>query len=576
MQFAERAARSRAVAGWRSCVVLARRLERVRPAYVLAPLVVVQLLATVALALTRPHNGWLFYHGGDATEYWSHEWAIAHGFVPRALLGYVIPLLYGWVPVVTGETLLSGLPVIVTLQVLVLVPLTVVLVFAVATRLAGRLLGYVAVVAWIVVPFAVIPLFRIDYRPRYSEQFLPQAFGLVNLGDFPSLVLVTAGAYLVFRTLDTGRLNDALAAGLVMGLAIGTKPSNALVLPAAPIVLLLARRWREALTFGVALVPALLTLALWKHKGYGTIPLLTLPEAHAAAGTSLPGLDRATSYVDFSWSHLEANRAQLREFFWSRLLVEWVAVAGAYAAIRRSPLKGIYVVLWFVAFYVVKGGSQAADLTQATFWRLTMPGFPAFLLLAASLVLLVPGWGRTERRPRPPWTPLRRTRMLVVAIVGAAALPLAAVAALPPADVARIARDNVSVNEMPISPDFEVHATRAKDGVRLTWDKPPSADSKVFYLAFRVPGSGDGCSSFTEGAAGCILAMPFIGRTALTKLVDSPLPGRYTWRIGMAAAPVAEDADRGDMMLLSPPVSFDVRCTTKKCVRDVARLRAAG
>jgi hypothetical protein len=139
-----------------------------------------------------------------------------------------------------------------------------------------------------------------------------------------------------------------------------------------------------------------------------------------------------------------------------------------------------------------------------------------------------------------------------------------------------VARDNVSVNEMPISPALHVRATRAKDGVRLTWDRPPTAGTQVFYLAFRLPGSGDGCTPFAEGAAGCTFSMPFIGRTGVTTLVDSPLPGRYTYRIGLAAAPVAGDADRGDMMLLSPPISFDVRCTTRKCVRDVARIRGGG
>jgi len=29
-------------------------------------------------------------------------------------------------------------------------------------------------------------------------------------------------------------------------------------------------------------------------------------------------------------------------------------------------------------------------------------------------------------------------------------------------------------------------------------------------------------------------------------------------------------------MLLSPPISFDVRCTTRTCVRDVARIRRGG
>ena len=68
---------------------------------------------------------------------------------------------------------------------------------------------------------------------------------------------------------------------------------------------LLARRWREALAFCVALVPAAARRSRSGSTGYGTIPLLTLPESTCAAGASLPRPRQARDYLDFSWSHFE-------------------------------------------------------------------------------------------------------------------------------------------------------------------------------------------------------------------------------------------------------------------------------
>src|SRR5581483_1022994 len=99
------------------------------------------------------------------------------------------------------------------------------------------------------------------------------------------------------------------------------------------------------------------------------------------------------------------------------------------AAVRRAPAKGIYLIAWFCAIFVVKGGAAVADVRTTSFFRLTMPGFPAYLLLVACVVLLVPGWGRLVVARRAAGTPPTPTRGLVLAVVVLAALPLAAVAA---------------------------------------------------------------------------------------------------------------------------------------------------
>ncbi len=89
-------------------------------------------------------------------------------------------------------------------------------------------------------PFAVIPLWRDDYHERYIEQFLPGALGLTGLADFQSMVLLLVGSVLFLRSLQTRAWPEAVAAGFVVGFAVGTKPSNGLYV-AAPVAAALSR-----------------------------------------------------------------------------------------------------------------------------------------------------------------------------------------------------------------------------------------------------------------------------------------------------------------------------------------------
>src|SRR5207237_1806945 len=111
------------------------------------------------------------------------------------------------------------------------------------------------------------------FHEKYVDLTLPQALGFSGLADFPSTVCLLLAAYLVVRVLDTREWRDAALAGLVTGFALGLKPSNALFLFGVALAFLVGRRWRDALSFGVAMLPALLTLAIWKHRGLGTVPL---------------------------------------------------------------------------------------------------------------------------------------------------------------------------------------------------------------------------------------------------------------------------------------------------------------
>ncbi len=66
----------------------------------------------------------------------------------------------------------------------------------------------------------------------------------------------------------------------------------------------------------------------------------------------------------------------------------------------------------------MKGFSPRADIQANTFWRLLMPAWPAYLLLFASIPLLVPTLARRlGDRVRPAEPDGRRSRWIAVAAV---------------------------------------------------------------------------------------------------------------------------------------------------------------
>src|SRR5579862_3119184 len=270
---------------------IAEKLTAVRPVPVLAVLVALQLGQAAWFALETPHNGWIWYSGGDATEYWTEAWALAHRIIPQATVSYGLPVFYGWVPLVAGPTLLTGAAVIVVFQAVVLVPLALVLFWLVADRLFGRIYAWYATAVWVAAPLLLIHGFIDRYHATFEQLFLaPHWFGLTNMAGLPSLVAVLACAWITLRWVDTGSPTDAILGGLLGGLTIALKPSNGFFFLALVVLLVGARRPRQAVLWLAAVVPSLVTLAIWKGRGLGYIPLTTssYQQVHVAAGSTTP------------------------------------------------------------------------------------------------------------------------------------------------------------------------------------------------------------------------------------------------------------------------------------------------
>jgi hypothetical protein len=447
------------------------------------------------------------------------------------------------------------------------------------------MIGYVAAGLWVVAPYLSIPLFVDRYHEKFVEQFLPQALGLTGLGDYPSTVALLVSGYFLVRSLDTRAPAEALLGGLAAGFAIGIKPANALFLAGPLLAYLAARRWREGLAFAGALVPAAVALAIWKARGLGYLPILTPDSEALAAGAGGIGVPDSTPlavvvsrYVQLDWDHLHANYLYLREVFWSTRLVQWLPVAGFLAVARLSWPKALFLGSWLGAFVLVKGSSPEASLEQGTLLRLIMPALPPFLLLAAAIPLLVPQAGpRIARR-----FPLRsapglglRSRPVLAGLVAFGVLPVAVLAFLPSLQDGRAATLASASVYVPVQQDLGLRATPGGEGgFDLSWRAPSGSRARTFFVVYRSPAEfripkgspedfplvreGQLCESEHGGAAKCTIEMDQIGTTREARWSDAPGPGRWTYRIGVAANWVDDEA-LGDALIVSRPVTVTVR-----------------
>ena len=257
------------LAGAARRISLPRVLREHGVAISLGTLVLVQWLAILAFALTVRHNGWLYYQGGDQLWSYTTAWLLGDGRLPFTAVGFGWPFVLLPIAAVAGPSFLDGLPAIVLLNVLVLMPAAVLALYGLGTRLAGRAVGLTAAALWVVLPWLAVPLFEQDYHVKYVEQFLPQALGLSAMSDLASTVALLVGALLTARALERDDAWAGAAAGIGAGLAVAVKPSVALALPAFALALAVARRWRALGAAVAALAIPVLVLAIWKARGVG-------------------------------------------------------------------------------------------------------------------------------------------------------------------------------------------------------------------------------------------------------------------------------------------------------------------
>jgi hypothetical protein len=519
-----------------------------------------QIAATVAFALSVTHNGWLYYQGGDQIWYGTTGWSLGQLRLPNALVGYGWSLALAPLTWITGPTFIQALPLIAVVNVLVMGPAALLCVYAIAERVGGRLLGLWSALLWVVAPYAAIPLFVSRYHEKFVDQFLPQALGLTAMADYFSMVVLLGAALFVLRSIDSRSWTDAAVAGALVGIAGGAKPPNFLFLAGAVLAYAGCRRPREALVFGAAIVPAVVTLLIWKSRGLGTLPLFSLGETHEAlgAGSRFVAVQADLGrYHVFDWNAWKQNMSNLREFFYSARLAQWAPVAGAIIVFRRRAGVGALLVGWLAAFLVVKGASPLASIEGNSFFRLLMPAWPPYLLLLAAVPLLIPtladhlGERVMPGRPGPAigWKPAAAV-VLVLCLVPLLTIALAR-PARSPEDVV-LSDDGGNTLLTPVDSSIDVSAVRQGSAVVLRWSTG-AWRAGVSYRVMRTKDAGPDSTCTTAGVTSCLLTMGTIGVTRERRFVDTAAPPGATYRIG-ATADYRNPPTGGDMFAVSPPV----------------------
>jgi hypothetical protein len=527
------------------------------PGPTLAVLCTVQALALLAFALRgTQHNGWLYYQGGDQIWYTTGASLLAHLQLPPTFVGYGWSMLVAPIFGAVGPDFLSGLPAVIVLDVVVLAPLGTLCVYGIGTRVGGRLSGLWCSLLWVAAPYVSLLFFTDRYHETWFDLALPQTLGLTAMADYPSMIALLAAAFFVVRSLRPGTVSDGVLAGLLAGLALGIKPSNALFLAGPALAYLVARRWREAAAFGIALLPAVLALAIWKERGLGNLPLFTLGETREAAGAAgAVAAVQVHKYVNIDLDQWRQNMSGLREFTVGARLVQWAPIAGVIGLSRRSVPAAALFAGWLGAYLLVKGTSPLATVESGSFWRFVMPAFPAYLFLAAAIPLLVPTLARRLGRHLEAPAPARRLGRgaVVSAAIVLAGIPLTWIAVSSPitSDRKAVLLDGILTPVDAGKIDGRVTARGAAR--RISWTRR-SWPSDVFYRVYRTAGDGsDVDCPPTGGAAQCTVTMLLLGTTRKTAFLDLSPPAGVTYRVGVGANWV-DDPRAGDVAVLSPPL----------------------
>ena len=323
---------------------------------------------------------------------------------------------------------------------------------------------------------------------------------------------------------------------------------------------------------------------LWKQRGLGeSQPLFASTAAKRDGGrggsdfrrSPLAGIGR---YVHLNWRHLQQNKDGVREFFWAVRPLEWLAIAGCSRRLGAAWAKAALVSVWFAAFLVVKGTADQASIEDASFFRLLMPAFPAFVLLLAAVPLLVPKlsvrlsalWPSPTCEPGAPEPPDR--------LDGGADL---SASSAPARDSPRPGQPAKVVNDaqhtlVPVSNAFHPSGTVSNGVADLSWQapykrlgrhllrrapRPAQVPRPLEPRSKRIVKRGVSCREQKSGAVEGLPPLHATGsrRRALVSRADRPpAKGRWDYRIGLAANWLNDPA-RGDVLLVSPAVTIDLR-----------------
>ena len=147
---------------------------------------------------------------------------------------------------------------------------------------------------------------------------------------------------------------------------------------------------------------------------------------------------------------------------------------------------------------------------------------------------------------------------MIAAVVVFALVPLAAAAALRPAQSAGSVLQVSQIN-VPVSSSVNLRASASLSGVVLRWNPVHGGSVSVFYRLLRHRGRTDTyCPSDQGGASRCSYWGRLDSITRTTGTTDRPpRAGLWTYRLAVGANWL-NDPRRGDVFLVSQPITVEV------------------
>src|SRR5206468_11045450 len=112
------------------------------------------------------------------------------------------------------------------------------------------------------------------------------------------------------------------------------------------------------------------------------LPAFAATLATAGLGLAALAVFRHVPHVAFGWDQMGRSLDGVREFSWSRRLLEYLPLAGLVGLARRSGPAAAFFGVVLVAL-VILPLSRPLGLTE--YLLALVPGLPAFWLLAASI-----------------------------------------------------------------------------------------------------------------------------------------------------------------------------------------------
>lgn len=202
----------------------------------------------LALTQTVAHNGWYWSGNKDQVEYYATANALLHGAIAPiyTFMGYGTLLA----PLVAGtDFVVQAIPRVVIAQLALAAPAALWL-FRAGERLFDRRSAAIGTALWLTTPIWLTPIWFRSYSPAFN--MAPFWIGLQISVDYATALLAVAVLALAAGGRDDGGIPRGLAVGVLSGLTVLAKPSNAVLVASAVVALAMWRRWHAAAATAIA------------------------------------------------------------------------------------------------------------------------------------------------------------------------------------------------------------------------------------------------------------------------------------------------------------------------------------